>query len=175
MRSRSTVALGMGMLVGGCLGLQNPGCGAPDERPGSIRSGQGAGSREAGAGLGSVTMRVSRVTDQNAGLRNVIVSLHADPDVSNPDEYLRRSATDAAGLVRWDSVPAGRYGVWARAIGYDGLRGRIVVRAGRADTVQVALRGRTLCAAPNSGGVTAAVLAEPVRVAAGHPEIDPDS
>lgn len=153
MRSRSAVALCAGMLMGGCLGRRNPECAAPDGQPGSIRIVQGAPYREAGEGMGSLVIRATRVRDQTAGLQKVIVSLHADPRVSNPDESLRRSGMDGAGIVRWDSIPAGTYGVFARAIGHDGLRGRIVVRAGHVDTVQAALRGRTRCAAPNSGGV----------------------
>jgi len=109
----------------------------------SLRLGRAVG--DSPQGLGTLVVVLTSGTADAAPIRVASVTLHADTTLQDRSTAIRSTQTGADGVVRWDSLPVGHYGVSVRRIGYAWLRQSVVVRDGYADTLNVRLRQDPAC------------------------------
>ena len=86
--------------------------------------------------------------DPVRALSKPFVDVLSDTTALNRTPAVRSGVGDTLGRLRWDSLPAGRYGLLVRRLGYEILRRVIVVRPGGVDTLLVTLRTQVMCHAP---------------------------
>ena len=102
-------------------------------------------------GLGGAVIHVVfRGADSSRAVEGS-VTLHADRTLKQLGRAVRAASSEQAGMVAWDSIPAGTYGLLVRAIGFDVFRGELTIRAGYTDTSIVEMRSNPQC----MGGVVA--------------------
>lgn len=99
------------------------------------------------ARLGSLTVRVMGDAPLRV-VRSPFVHLLTDTTARDRVSPVRTSVGDTLGITRWDALPAGRYGLLVRQVGFQDLRRAVDVRAGGADTLLVTLRTYVTCHAP---------------------------
>lgn len=99
------------------------------------------------ARLGTLSVYVTGDAPPRA-IPQPFVDIVADTMALNATRVLRSELGDSSGYLQWDSLPAGRYGLRVRRIGYNILADPVDVRAGGTDTLLVTLRADPMCHSP---------------------------
>ena len=98
---------------------------------------------------GALVVRVRHGVPELPPIDRVSAGLYPDTTLRSTfrttSDAVSSAVTDELGWTVIDSIPAGRYGLMVRRLGYDAIRKPVTVRAGFADTLDATMRRSPLC------------------------------